>query len=81
METPHVVLYSRPGCHLCDEVRQVIVAVRERVAFDLEEIDIDGSDELTREYGIRIPVVAVNGVEMWDYRVDRAEFEAAVRGT
>lgn len=81
METPHVVLYSRPGCHLCDEVRQVIVAVRERVAFDLEEIDIDGSDELTREYGIRIPVVAVNGVELWDYRVDRAEFEAAVRGT
>jgi glutaredoxin len=81
METPHVVLYSRPGCHLCDETREVIVAVRERVAFDLEEIDIDGSDELTREYGIRIPVVAVNGVEMWDYRVDRAEFEAAVRGT
>jgi len=76
-----VVLYSRPGCHLCDETREVIVAVRERVAFDLEEIDIDGSDELTREYGIRIPVVAVNGVEMWDYRVDRAEFEAAVRGT
>lgn len=76
-----MVLYSRPGCHLCDETREVIVAVRERVAFDLEEIDIDGSDELTREYGIRIPVVAVNGVEMWDYRVDRAEFEAAVRGT
>ena len=81
METPRVVLYSRPGCHLSDETREVIVAVRERVAFDLEEIDIDGSDELTREYGIRIPVVAVNGVEMWDYRVDRAEFEAAVRGT
>lgn len=75
-----MVLYSRPGCHLCDEAREVIVAVRERVAFDLEEIDIDGSDELTREYGIRIPVVAVNGVEMWDYRVNRAEFEAAIRG-
>jgi hypothetical protein len=78
VEPPNVTLYSRPGCHLCDEARAVLESVRARVPFALEEIDIEGSDDLTREYGIRIPVVAIGSSEMWDYRVDAAEFEAAL---
>jgi glutaredoxin len=74
-----VTLYSRPGCGLCDEARDVMQGVRERADFDLEEVDISGDDALELEYGIRIPVVAVDGEELFEISVDPRAFEAAVR--
>jgi glutaredoxin len=74
-----VTLYSRPGCGLCDEARDVVQRVRERTAFHLEEIDISGDEALELEYGIRIPVVAVDGEELFEISVDPGAFEAAVR--
>lgn len=74
-----VVLYSRPGCGLCDEAREVILAVRERVAFAFREIDVSSDDELELAYGIRIPVVVVDGEEAFEVRVDPAAFAARVR--
>ncbi len=74
-----MTLYSRPGCGLCDEARDVVQRVRERTAFDLEEIDISGDEALELEYGIRIPVVAVDGEELFEISVDPGAFEAAVR--
>jgi glutaredoxin len=57
-----VVLYSRPDCHLCDQARAAILAMREEgVRFDLREIDIESDDDLLSRYLERIPVVAVNG--------------------
>ena len=57
-----VRLYTRPGCHLCDEARDLIRGMRgELREFDLEEIDIDSDDELLSAYLERIPVVAVDG--------------------
>ena len=44
MTPPKVVLYSRPGCHLCDEAREVVLAERSTTPFDLEEIDIETDD-------------------------------------
>ena len=75
-----VVLYSRPGCHLCDAARDVILAERAVSAFSFEEIDIDGDDDLVREYGIRIPVVTVNGQERFEYQVDPGELARLMRG-
>jgi glutaredoxin len=77
---PHVVLYSRPGCGLCDEARDVILRERERTPFDLEEIDVSGDDELEREYGVRIPVVLVDGQERFEIRVDPRAFAASLAG-
>lgn len=74
-----VVLYSRPGCGLCDEARAVILAERERAPFAFEEIDISTDDALELAYGIRIPVVVVDGVEAFEVRVDPAAFAARVR--
>ena len=76
---PEVVLYSRPGCGLCDEARDVILAVRERVAFGLREVDVSGDDALELEYGIRIPVVLVDGQERFEISVDASELEAWLR--
>lgn len=75
-----VVLYSRPGCGLCDEARAVILAERERTPFAFDEVDISGDDALELEYGIRIPVVALDGSEAFEIRVEPRAFAAAVRG-
>jgi glutaredoxin len=61
-----VVLYTREGCGLCETAKQVLLAERERTPFDLEEIDVEGNDDLEMEYGIRIPVVLVDGVELFE---------------
>ena len=75
-----VVLYSRAGCHLCDAARDVLLAERSRSPFELVEVDVAGDDLLEREYGIRIPVVEIDGRERFEYEVDPAELLAFVRG-
>jgi glutaredoxin len=74
----HVVLYSRPGCGLCDSARRVLQAQRTRTPFDLAEIDISGDDALERKFGIRIPVVTVDGQERFEVEVDPAELARLV---
>jgi glutaredoxin len=71
-----VVFYTRPGCHLCDDARAVLLEARARTWFDLQEVDIETSDALVREYGLRIPVVAIDGSEVFEYTVDPDEFAA-----
>ena len=72
-------MYSRPGCGLCDEARRVILGERERTSFRYEEVDISGDDALELEYGIRIPVVLIDGDERFEIQVDAAELALAVR--
>jgi glutaredoxin len=74
----HVVLYSRPGCGLCDRAREVLEAQRARTPFELTEIDISGDDALELEFGIRIPVVSVDGRERFEVEVDPAELARLV---
>src|SRR5262249_38732591 len=73
-----VVLYARDGCHLCDEARRVIEEGRGAATFAYTEIDIEVDDALIRDYGIRIPVVAVDGEELFEISVDPAALRAAV---
>jgi hypothetical protein len=74
-----VVLYSRVGCHLCDEARAVIEGVRAHHPFAFEEVDIDEDDSLVRDYGIRIPVVLVDADERFEVAVDAGELAELVR--
>ena len=69
---PRLVLYGRPGCHLCDDAR----AVLERVGAPFAEIDITTDDALHAAYLERIPVVTLDGEELFEYFVD----EPALRG-
>ena len=73
-----VLMYSRPGCGLCDEARSVILRERERTPFVYREVDISGDDALELEYGIRIPVVLIDGQERFEIRVDPAGLAEAV---
>jgi glutaredoxin len=57
-----VTLYTRPGCHLCDQAREAIMALREELPqFELREVNIEQEDGLLARYLERIPVVAVDG--------------------
>jgi len=71
-------MYARPGCGLCDEAREVIMAVRGRTPFEYREVDVTGDDSLELEYGIRIPVVLVDGRELFEIRVDAGRLGEAV---
>ena len=76
-----VTLYGRPGCHLCDDARVALERLRAAgAAFALEEVDIDRDDALLRRYLERIPVVALDGVELYDFVVDEADLNARLRG-
>ncbi len=70
-----VVLYGRDGCCLCDDAREILMRVRARRPFLLQERDIDTDDALLRAYLERIPVIAIDGVEEFELLVDEAEFE------
>jgi glutaredoxin len=74
-----VVLYSRPGCHLCDVARDALIAERARTPFDLEEISIEGDDALELAYGVRIPVVEIDGLEVFEVEVDADELARLVQ--
>lgn len=74
-----VLMYSRPLCGLCDEARELILAERRAFEFDFEEVSIEGDDDLEREFGIRIPVVLIDGEELFEYRVESAQLSAALR--
>ncbi len=69
-----VVLYSRNTCHLCEVARDVILAERARSVFDFEEVMIDGDQALERDYGLRVPVVVVDGAEAFEYEVEPRRF-------
>jgi glutaredoxin len=67
-----VTLYGKPGCHLCDDAREVVERVRAEHPFELREVDVSLDPVLFREYGERIPVLALNGEELFDYFVEEA---------
>ena len=75
----HVIVYSRPGCHLCDKAKAAILSAGCSDQFVLEEINIESDEELLRKYQYDIPVVAINGVETFIHRVDPAEFSAQIK--
>ena len=70
MSGPTVTLYGKAGCCLCDEAKEALAAVRADRPFELEEVDVSIDPALNRVYGERIPVVAVDGEELFEYHVD-----------
>jgi glutaredoxin len=71
-----VTVYGRPGCHLCDDAVSVLERIRADAPFELRSVDIDQDPELLRAYLERIPVVALDGVELYDFEVDEADLRS-----
>lgn len=75
-----VRLYSKPGCHLCDDARAIIARVCEQVGTTYDEVDISGDEELMHQFGEQIPVTFVDGARHDYWRVDEVRLTAALRG-
>jgi glutaredoxin len=73
-----VVIYSRPGCHLCDEAKQAMHAAECETEYSLEEVNIESDPELLKLYKNDIPVITFNGVEMFRHRVVVEEFRRRI---
>jgi glutaredoxin len=73
---PTVTVYGKPECHLCDQALDVLRRLRAHVGFDLVEVDITAEDDLHRRYLERIPVIALDGVELYDFFVDEHDLRA-----
>ncbi len=65
-----IVVYTRPGCHLCVEAMTDLRRLQDELGFALSERDIDGDEALLRAYFERIPVVVLDGEELFDFYVD-----------
>jgi glutaredoxin len=65
-----LTLYGKAGCHLCEEARQVVESVRSELPFDLREVDVSLDPELHRLFGERIPVLELEGEQLFELRVD-----------
>ncbi len=70
VERHKVTLYGKAECCLCDEAMEVLHKVAAVVPFDLEKIDISAQPELLAEFGLKIPVIFVDGVQVFKYRVN-----------
>jgi glutaredoxin len=64
-----ITLYTRAGCHLCEEAERVLRAEPAAAGFRLELVDVDRDPELARRYGVRVPVVALDGEDLFEYEV------------
>jgi glutaredoxin len=78
--TARVLLYGKPGCHLCDDARTVVARVCAEVGTTYEEVDVTGDPELVRRYGEQIPVTFVDGAQHDFWRVDERRLRAALGG-
>jgi glutaredoxin len=78
MTAPRITLLARPGCHLCDDAREVIVKVADDLGVAWEERDITQSEADLREYWEKIPVTFVDGVQHDFWRVSEDRLRRAL---
>ena len=75
----HVIIYSRPGCHLCDEAKRAIEAANCPAEYTLQEINIESDQKLLNLYRYDIPVITINGVEAFRHRLTSEAFRERLR--
>jgi glutaredoxin len=73
-----ITVYSRRGCHLCEDAIKTLEGMREELAFTIEEIFIDGDLELEKLYGNEVPVIHIDGEHHDFYRVDPERFRSSL---
>jgi len=74
-----VIIYSRPGCHLCDEAKEAIRGANCAAAYELEEVNIESDPELLGRYKDDIPVITFDGVEAFRHRMTSEEFYRRIK--
>jgi glutaredoxin len=75
-----LTLYSRPGCHLCDEMKTLLHRAAVEYTFELREVNITGDPALEQRYGAEIPVLEIDGRKVAKYRIDEETLRRAILG-
>jgi len=75
-----VTIYSRPGCHLCDDMKALVQRVARTIPIALEEVDISTDSALEAQYGLEIPVLLVEGKKAAKYRIEEEELRKVLAG-
>ena len=73
-----VTVYSRHGCHLCDDAVEILESLKQELKFNLEIKYIDGSSELEKLYGEQVPVIQIDGEHHDFYKVDPIRFKTSL---
>ena len=73
-----VTIYGRTGCHLCEDALKLLQSMQDELNFEIEEILIDGNEELEQLYGEKIPVTHIDGVHHDFWRVDPERFKSSL---
>jgi glutaredoxin len=73
-----VVLYTKPECHLCEQMKEVMSQSSCAELYSLEEVDIESDAELFARYQYEIPILFINGVEAFRHRLRPDEFKEYV---
>jgi glutaredoxin len=79
MQPATVVIYSRPGCHLCDDAKAAILSAGCADEFEFNEVNIDEDPSALERYQYDIPVVFINGIKAFKHKVDPKEFKRKLR--
>jgi glutaredoxin len=74
-----ITLYVRRGCHLCDDALAVLERLRAEHGFSLHLVDIESDDALHARYLERIPVIALDGEDIYDFHVDETDLSRRLR--
>jgi glutaredoxin len=73
-----VTVYSRQGCHLCEDAENILESLREELNFEIEVIDIDEDAELVKLYSDQVPVIHIDGIHHDFYKVDPTRFRSSL---
>ena len=73
-----VTIYSRHGCHLCEDAESTLVSLREELNFEIEVIYIEDDAELIRLYSDQVPVIHIDGIHHDFYKVDPLRFKSSL---
>ena len=73
-----VTIYSRQGCHLCDDAQKTLESMREELNFEIVVIDIDQDAELIKLYSDQVPVIHIDGIHHDFYKVDPLRFRSSL---
>jgi glutaredoxin len=73
-----ITIYSRQGCHLCDDAQITLESLREELNFEIDVIDIDQNAELIKLYSDQVPVIHIDGIHHDFYKVDPLRFRSSL---
>ena len=73
-----ITIYSRQGCHLCEDAESTLESLREELNFEIEVIYIEDDAELIRLYSDQVPVIHIDGIHHDFYKVDPLRFKSSL---